>query len=309
MRIVPFLCALILAAGCGAPSSREEPAKPPPPDNPGNAAPQDEIVAFIDDRPVTLRTVVDHSMSQRGKELIDKYILWKLRRDRLDELGIRNTPEELRRRAQVLVAAWRKEIGEDQFKKYLESRKMTEVSYLETFAGNGEFDEHVRNEKAVVFAVLTEASIEIDAVAFTDREEAAAFTVLASRLSFGEAAERLQTAPSVKGQIGYWPRHRFPRGLAPDVLAAAPELEAKLFTMKKGQTTGVESLKNMHLVISIVETHPAAPATYAGLAERVMAEVLRRPPSKEQTALWMERLLKSKRIRYEDRYTPRNQSR
>ena len=48
------------------------------------------------------RDVVDHSMASRGRELIDKYIQWKLRKDKLEELGIRNSPDDLRRRAQVI---------------------------------------------------------------------------------------------------------------------------------------------------------------------------------------------------------------
>lgn len=286
----------------------------PPPVNPGELeqekpAQEDPIVAFIDDQPVTYRTVVEHSMTHRGRELIDKYILWKVRRDRLEELGIKNTTDDLRKRAQVVVAAWRKQIGDDQFAKYLESRKLTEAAYVETFVGNSEFDEHVRNEKAVVYAMLTETAIEIDTVAFTNQEEAGTFSILANRTSFGEAVERLQTTTSTRGQVGYWPRHRFPKGLAPDVLAAAPELEQKLFAMKKGQVSGVESAKNMYLVFHVVDLHLARTAPYAEMADKVAAEVIRQPPSKDQTALWMERLFKSKRIRYEDRYTPRNQGR
>src|SRR5687767_2569359 len=106
MRIAPFVSAFIFLAGCGAPPTREEPARPPPP-NAGDAdldpAPpaQDEIVALIDKEPVRLRDVVDHAMAARGKELIDKYIVWKLRRDKIEELGIRNTPDELRKRAEL----------------------------------------------------------------------------------------------------------------------------------------------------------------------------------------------------------------
>jgi hypothetical protein len=312
MRIL--LCAALLAAGCGAPPVREEPAKPPPPPpmNSGDTAPpQDDVpVAFIDKEPVMLREVVDHSMAARGKELIDKYILWKLRRDRLEELGVKNTPEDLRRRAQLIIAAQRKTSGEEQFQKYLEARKLTEAAYLEAFIANAEFDEHVRTEKAVAYAMLTEASIEIDTVAFTETQEAAAFAVLANRLSFSQAIERLQTAPDLKGKVGYWPRHRFPQGLAPEVIAAAPELEKKLFKMSKGQTSGAETAKNNIIVVcNIVNTHPASQASYASMADKVMAELLRQPPGQDQIALWMERLLKSRNIRYEPRYTPRNQGR
>ncbi|HEU4338683.1 MAG TPA: hypothetical protein VFS19_01330, partial [Planctomycetota bacterium] len=129
MRIVPIVSALVFFSGCGAPPLREEPAKPPPPNHgdaiPEPPPPQDDIVAFIDKEPVRLREVVDHSMASRGKELIDKYILWKLRRDRLEELGIRNTPDELRRRAEVMVSAYRKSAGEEKFKKDLAARKLS----------------------------------------------------------------------------------------------------------------------------------------------------------------------------------------
>ena len=314
MRILPFLCALILTAGCGSTPVRETPAAAPPPSNPGDAEPempaQETPVAFIEDQPVTWRAVVDHAMAGRGKELIDKYILWKLRRDKLDELAITNSKDDLRKRAQLLVDAVRASAGPEALKKKLEELKLTEAAYVEKFASNGEFDEHVRNEKAVAYTLVTEASIEIDTVAFTNDEEAGAFLALAGRTSFGEAAERLATTPNVQGRVAHWPRYRFARGIAPDAIAASPDLERKLFTMKKGQTTGVErTSKGILVVIHIVETHAANPAPYASVADRVLAEVLRQPPSEDQIRLWIERLFKSKRIRYEDRYTPGNQGR
>jgi hypothetical protein len=116
--------------------------------------------------------------------------------------------------------------------------------------------------------------------------------------------------PNLQGKAAHWPRHRFPRGLAPDAIAASPELERKLFAMNKGQTTGVERAGGGILVIiNVVDAHPADPAPYAKIADRVMADVLRQPPSPEQIRLWIERLPQSKRIRYEDRYTPGNKGR
>jgi hypothetical protein len=316
MKLLPLIFAAILASGCGSRPLREEPAKPPPPpsnpgDEPVDTGSEDDIpVAFIDKEPVMYREVVDHSMSARGKELIDKYILWKLRRDRLEELGIKNSQEDLRRRAELIITAQRKTSGEEQFKKYLEARKLTEAAYVDAFVANAEFDEHVRTEKAVAYAMLTEAAIEIDTVAFTETQEAATFSVLANRTSFSQAVERLQAAPDLKGKVGYWPRHRFPQGLAPEVIAAAPELEKKLFAMSKGQTSAPETAKNnIIVVVHLVNTYPATKTTYAAVADKVMAELLRQPPGQDQIALWMERLLKSRNIRYEPRYTPRNQGR
>jgi len=314
MRFIPLVSALIFFSGCGAPPLREEPAKPPPPNHgdaiPDAPPPQDDIVAFIDKEPVRLREVIDHAMAARGKELIDKYILWKLRKDKIEELGIVNTPEDLRKRAELIVSAYRKKVGEEQFKKDIAARGMTESAYLDTFVKNAEFDEHVKTEKAVTFALLTEPSIEIDTVAFTDQSEATAFTLLCGKVTFPVAVERLQTAPDVRGKVGYWPRHRFPQGLAPDVIASSPELEKKLFAMKKGQTSGVETAKNMLVVIYIVETHPGVATSFASMHDRIVAEILRQPPSNDQLALWLDRLFKAKRITYhEDRNSPRNQGR
>ena len=69
-------------------------------------------------------------------------------------------------------------------------------------------------------------------MAFTNDQEAAAFLALAGRTSFGEAAERLAATPNVQGRVAHWPRYRFARGIAPDAIAASPDLERKLFTMK-----------------------------------------------------------------------------
>jgi hypothetical protein len=249
-------------------------------------------------------------MATRGKELIEQYILAKLRRDRVQELGIRNTPDELKKRAQVGLDAERRRAGPEQWQKWLDAQKLTEEQVVDRLAKNANFDEVVKAEKAVAYSLLTEASIEIDTVAFTEEAEAAAFTAMAGRTSFGEAAERLATTPNLQGKVAHWPRYRFASGLAPDAIADSVELEQKLFTMKKGQTTGVErTSKNILVVIYIVETYPAAPAAYAAIADKVLAEILRQPPSKDQIRLWIDRLLKSKRIRYEDRYTPGNQGR
>src|SRR5258705_11235903 len=200
---------------------------------------EDPVVAFIDEQPGGRRDVVHRAMISRGKELIDQYILWKLRRERIQELGIRNTPEELGKRARVGLDAKRDQGGDEALKKWLDAQKLTEAEALARLAQNPEFDEVVKNEKAVTYTMLTEASIEIDTVAFTDPLEAATFATLVGRTSFNEAAERLAMTPNLQGKAAHWPRHRFPQGLAPDAIAAAPELERKLFAMKRGTATGV----------------------------------------------------------------------
>ena len=144
---VPFLLAvLLLSAGCGATTPKAEPAAPPPL-NPGDAVPETPTqdappVAYIDDQPVTWKAVVDHAMTSRGRELIDKYILWKLRQDRLEELQVRNTPDDLRRRAQLWIDAMEKQVGAEGIQKKLDEMKMTKKDWVERFMASAEFDEH-----------------------------------------------------------------------------------------------------------------------------------------------------------------------
>jgi hypothetical protein len=311
MKLLPLL-ALLLAA-CGAPPSREFPAAPPPDnafDPEGRPDPgEDAIVAFVDGEPVRWRVVADRAMATRGKELIDQYIRWKLRQDRIRDLGIANTADELRGRARAILDVFRKQAGEAELTKRLDEQKVTEAEYIERFVTNPEFDDHVKSEKAVAYSRLTEASIEIETAAFTEREDAEMFAAFAAKMPFGQAAEKLFEIKS-KGKVAQWPRYRFPRGLAPDSIADTPALEQKLFGMQKGETTRVEQTAGGILVVILVaDVFPADPAPYAKAAGRVFAEVLRQPPSEAQMRLWVDRLFKSKRIQYEDRYTPGNKGR
>ena len=316
MRLT-LVFALILSAGCASQSDRAIPAQPPPintGDESKEPAPvsQDDQkpVALIDKEPVTWRMVVDHAMATRGKELIDKYISWKLRTDKLDALGIRNTPDELRRRAQVWIESTEKEMGAAAFEKMLDQLKTTREERAKMLSESPEFDDLLRTEKAVVFAFYTEAAIEIDTVAFTDRDEATTFATQANKTSFSQAADSLKTGGALRGKVGFWPRHRFSKGLAPDVIAAAPDLEKKLFDLKKGETLGPETAKNnIIVVVNVVERHAAANTPYSGLADRVIAEILRQPPGTDRISAWLDRLTKSRSVTYEDRYSPRNQGR
>jgi hypothetical protein len=316
MRLT-LVAALILSVGCAPPAEREIPAQPPP-INPGDEskapAPvsQDDNkpVALIDGEPVTWRTVVEHAMATRGKELIDKYISWKLRTDKLDALGIRNSPDELRRRAQLWIESTEKEMGPVAFEKMLDQLKTTRDERAKMLSESPEFDDLLRTEKAVVYAFYTEAAIEIDTVAFTDRDEATSFAAEAGRTTFPQAVESLKTGGAMRGKVGFWPRHRFSMGLAPDVIAAAPDLEKKLFALKKGETLGPETAKNnIIVVVNVVEKHPAADRPYAALADKVISDIFRQPPGTDRISLWLDRLAKTRRVQYEDRNSPRNQGR
>src|SRR2546425_1183860 len=55
----------------------------------------DEVVAFLNGRPITRREVADRALAVDGKNLIDQFIRWRVRGDRVKELGIVNTDDEL----------------------------------------------------------------------------------------------------------------------------------------------------------------------------------------------------------------------
>ena len=107
----------------------------------------DEIVAFLDGRPLSRREVTDRAMEVDGRGLIDQYVRWKLRRDRLAELGISNTEEELRARARVILDAFRLGEGEEAYRRQLEDAGLTEDEYIRRFSATPEFADQAKLDK------------------------------------------------------------------------------------------------------------------------------------------------------------------
>ncbi|MBI4563128.1 MAG: hypothetical protein HY716_00340 [Planctomycetes bacterium] len=294
--------AAVVAVGCGPTPLRPAPESVPP----SRREAEDRIVAFMDETPIHWRDVVRHAYQTHRKLLIDQYIAWKLRDNRARDLGLRNTPEELEARARAHVQMIRRLQGEETIRRQLSESRLTEEAYVEHLAARTDFSDRLISEKLFFHTVLAEASIEIDTFAFADENDARAFAELASRHSFDEAQEHLRRSTD-RGPSAQWPRYRFSRGLAPDAIADAPGLEERLLEMKAGETTGVQkTASHLAIVIHVVNVHPPSSASGSELGKRVLAEVLRQPPSDAQLGRWMQRLFKGRTIRYEDRDTQGN---
>ncbi len=297
MRVV--LPVLLAAAACGAP----DPAPPKDPGPIGMNLPEDEIVAFLNGKPVMRRDVTDRAMLADGKRLIDAYIGWRVRQDRIESLGITNTSGEIQMRAKAIVAYTRRTSGDDQVKAELAKANLTEEEYIQRWASNPILPERLAEEKALVYDLITEGSIEFDAAAFVDEREAIAFqSKLRNGADFDELVKELR---GLNVKVGRWPRMRVSRALSLQVLQTDEWLMKHLFELKDGQVSDLErTSSNYLLVFRCVKQHAPRPGAYAQLREDVLAEVLLGRVQDPQIEAWRARLLKDAKVEYRGNYLP-----
>jgi hypothetical protein len=290
---------LLAAAACGAPN----PAPPKDPGPIGMNLPEDEIVAFLNGKPVMRRDVTDRAMLSEGKRLIDAYVGWRVRKDRIETLGITNTAEEIQRRAKAIVEYTRRTSGEEQVKAELAKAKLTEAEYIERWASNPILPERLAEEKALIYDVITEGSVEFDAAAFVDEREAIAFqSKLRNGADFDELVKELR---GLNVKVGRWPRMRVSRALSLQVLTTDEWLTKHLFELKDGQISDIErTSSNYLLVLRCVRQHAPKPAAYAQLRDDVLAEVLQGRVQDPQIEAWRARLLKQAKVEYKGNYLP-----
>jgi len=298
VRYVAFVS--LLTAGCASrpdlpPDLTGETAQTEVPAGPTG---QDRrVVAFVNGEPVTWRQVADRAMTLSGRDLIDQYIAAKLREDVLRRNAIANTPDDLRARAEAIVAAARRTQGDERVNAALREQGLTEAQYVQRFVDDPLFAERLLTEKAVVFTLLSEPTIDVEFVAGADEKEVERFVAAVDAgATFAKAAE------SARGlRVS---RQRLARGF---LHAQMAHLEDALFRLKDGERTGLErTLSNVAVVARVQRAHAADPRPYAETRDVVLAEILRSPPGEEQIKMWTERLFRGSKIHYEDRYSARD---
>jgi hypothetical protein len=261
------------------------------------------VVALVDGEPVTWREVAASAMRLNARQLVDQYIYLKLRRAFIRKHGITNDAGEVRARAEAILESAKRTQGEERVKADLAEQGVTEEQYVQRFATDPAFAERLLAETAIVYTMMTEPTVEVDIVAFTDeRDGQEAADDLARGRDFDEAIAGLQGR--TRGRVIRWPRRRIARGFVPSSLA---HLEEALFRMKEGEATGLErTAQNVVLVARVVKQHPASAGTYESLKQAVMDEILRSPPGDEQVNVWSRRLFRGSKIQYEDRNSARD---
>ena len=286
MRRSWFLLAAL--AACSSPPEPDPRTQPPISMN----LPDDEIVARLYGRPVTRREVTERAMTADGWRLVEDYAKWRVRHDRIAELGIENTEAELRARARVIIDAFRKSNGDATFREQLAAAGFkSEEEYVAKFIAKPEFSERLAAEKALVYDLIVEGSVEFETVVFGDEKEAEGF---ASRLRNGGDIETLlKDLVSAKVQIGRWPKLRVSREITIEAFSSAEWITKHLFELKDGQVSDVERTTSNHcLVIRCLRSHPPKPGTYAEHRQAVLDEVLLGRVQDPQLTAWSARLIR-----------------
>ncbi len=289
-------CALFLAlAACASP----RPATRPDP-IPGEADPKradSRIVAFLDGAPITWREVAERVLELERRRSIDLFLRWKILESARERLGIGNTPEDLERRADAMIAQYRKSQGDDLFRKQLEEQGFTEVSYRSFVLQNRLFVEKLTLEKMVRYSYVTEGWVEIDRHLFSDEADAERFVAEAGGKGYDTAADSLKDQ---KGRVVRRPREIFIRDLPPSDLE--PATVERMFQLSSGALGGVERNRSgLFCVYLVRKRSPADSATYESVRQRVFEWILEDPPADSELAGWIDLQLKRSKIEYADR--------
>jgi len=296
-RILLLAAPLLLLAACEtAPVTPATAPNPPPPDVMN--LPDDDIVAVLNGKPVMRREVTERAMAAEPKRLIDDFIKWRVRVDRVREVGIENTPDEISARAHAILDDFRRANGEEALKKQLAETGLTEAQYVDKFARTAEFAERVAVEKAIVYDLIVEGSVEFDAAAFTTEEHAQAFHAkVKAGGDFDEVVKQMQ-AEQLK--VGRWRRMRVSKELAIEPLQASDWILKHLLELKDGQLSGVEQTVNKYcLVLRCAKAHAPRPgAKFADVRKEVLDEILLSRIQEQQITAWSARLLKSAKVEY-----------
>lgn len=283
-------------------ASSQATAPPPISAEPESRKADAQVVALIDGSPVTWREVAERVMDLERRRSIDLFLRWKILDSRRERLGIVNSPEELERRADAMIAQYRKSQGEEVFRKQLEEQGFTETSYRAFVLKNRLFVEKLTLEKMVRYSYVTEGWVEIDRHLFSHEADAERFAAAAREKGYDAAADAFQEA---KGRVVRRPREIFLRDLPPSDLE--PAAVERIFPLSSGTVSGVEKNRTGHSCVCLMRKRtPPEPATYESVRQRVFEWILEDPPADAELAGWIDLQLKRSRIEYADRRSQGN---
>jgi hypothetical protein len=279
-------------AGCASSPPRESPLPPPPP----RADRSEEIVLLYNGEPVTWGAVAGKLLELNLRGSVDHYLRWRVVEDRRRQLGVANAPEDLRRRAEAVVRDARRQMTEDRFQTQLRSGGTTESEYVARLAASRELDETLTREKILRYLEISEETLEIDRMVFSDEGDARRFAEACRDGGFDRAAEAV-AGPALQGRAVRRPREVFPRSAPPHEPVLDPWIVEALASLRPGQTTGAEASRSgLFYVVRLHERRPGKKAAYSDVREEVMESVLRDPPRPEAYEGWIARELARNRV-------------
>ncbi|GEM_PF-6648694 len=292
-----LIALLAFLGACAAPPPRQGPER-----GDEKKTGDTRVVAFLNGIPVTWREVAEKAVELEFKRNVDLYVRWKILESRRAELGIANSPEELARRADAMIAHFKKSQGEEPFRRQLETEGYTEKTYRDFVIRNRLFGEKLTLEKMVRYSYFVEGWIETDRMLFAEEEDAKAFLARAKSDGYDKAVDFTKQA---KGRITRRPREVFLRDLPPPDLD--PSTVDRIFSLADGTLTGVERTRSGSSTIVLVRRRfSARKESYDSLRERLFAWILEEPPADAELAAWIDLQVKRSRVEYADRSSPRD---
>lgn len=290
----PLLAAACLAlSACSAAVPREALPPAPPPARTDRA---DEIVALYNGEPVTWGAVAAKLLELNLRGSLDHYVRWRVVEERRRQLGIQNTPGELRRRAEAVVGQARRQMTDEEFRAQLASAGLTEEGYVGRLAGSREMEETLTREKIVRYLELTEETLEIDRMVLSEESDARRFADACREQGFDRAAEGA-AALGLKRRGVRRPREVFPLAAPPADPPLDPWIVDQLLALKPGETTGAETSRSgLFYVVRLHARRPGKKAPYADVQGEVLESVLRDPPRPEAYESWIARELARNRV-------------
>lgn len=279
--------ALALAAACSGGEYREPVRKPvtlplPPGARP---PPPEEVVAWVNNHPVTREAVLETTFSLDYKNTVDRHIAAVLVMLYVREHAIHNAPEEILERARRRVAAMKAQPG-GALEAMLQRARITEEQYAQRLVDNGSTDALLLHEQATVYALLSGGFSRVDIALFGSVEEAERFardpkSVRPARQSMDVRISPTLVPPSLGSRA------------VESIRDAKPVPVVLRMPAADGKTTAL---------VTVLEHIEAQDASYEEIRPRVLNSIRARPPDPAELDMLVRHLFREADIRYDDRW-------
>ncbi len=293
-----------------SPPARTDPPKAPPPAAVAPAAPRpswvgenpdgsglapskhgpDEVVAVVEGESLTMQSLVDNALEWWGDKTLEEMIFRALMEHDRARIGITADAADLGRRADKWLDDLDQQIasqsgGKSGLKDLLASKGETREAYKAKLVADENFDRQLLLELLIAYDLRMQERIEVQDIHVESPEKAKeVLDKLAMQADFARLAQDesidMRTA-QVGGKVP-----AFARGMGP----FGREYEEAAFALAPGQLSApvADPRRGYHVIRCLSKTAPRQ-AAWADAKSEVWAQVLRRPPTSDEIALWITR--------------------